>query len=139
MYYPDLTPYSDHSKLMKVFNVGWLDHLHDYAKGVVLYSVKAKLRQVMINGQDVKHIRGIQPCTICCASQSYVGTSGVQRVLGMSEIWIPSWNGIIYAAPSLIIHYIDVHYYQPPQEFLESVEILDLDSAWTRQVTEKHS
>lgn len=132
MYFADLTPYSYTLplQLTDVLHVGWLDDLHDFPQGVTTFAVKSKLRQLMIAHRDMRRMRGIHPCTICGASHSYVGTGETLRTLGMSEIWIPSRSGLIYAAPSLILHYMDVHNYQPPREFLDAVDAFDVDADW---------
>ena len=41
--------------------------------------------------------------------------------LGMGELHVLAPNGTIYSAPSLIIHYILQHNYQPPTEFICTV------------------
>ena len=40
--------------------------------------------------------------------------------MGISKLWLPD-DGIVYVAPSLILHYIDAHGYSPPVEFREAV------------------
>jgi hypothetical protein len=50
---------------------------------------------------------------------------GIEEIsLGNGEIRVPSENGIVYAAPTLICHYIDRHRYCPPNEFLMAVSKL---------------
>ena len=41
--------------------------------------------------------------------------------LGMSELHILAPDGTTYSAPSLIIHYITEHSYQPPAEFIDAI------------------
>lgn len=42
-------------------------------------------------------------------------------MLGSAEIWVPGREGCIYAAPTLIVHYVEAHEYLPPPEFIEAV------------------
>jgi hypothetical protein len=41
-------------------------------------------------------------------------------VLGQNNLFIPG-DGLLYVAPSTIIHYIDSHDYLPPIEFIDAV------------------
>jgi len=54
-------------------------------------------------------------------------------LLGGAEIWIPDSSQGYFAAPDLIIHYIEEHQYLPPREFLSALAIVDpaeLGSGW---------
>ena len=42
-------------------------------------------------------------------------------MLGAGEIRSFSKRGAIFAAPNLIFHYVAVHNYNPPEEFIESL------------------
>jgi hypothetical protein len=44
--------------------------------------------------------------------------------LGNGEIRVPGANGLVYAAPTLICHYIDEHEYGPPEDFLHADALL---------------
>jgi hypothetical protein len=46
---------------------------------------------------------------------------GQTLALGDAEIRVGGENGIVYAAPTLICHYIHEHGYRPPDEFLAAV------------------
>ncbi len=43
---------------------------------------------------------------------------------GSAEIRIQG-NGVVYAAPTLIAHYVAVHRYAPPPEFIDSLRACD--------------
>lgn len=47
-------------------------------------------------------------------------------VLGSAELVIspPGWG--TYIAPDLIIHYIERHSYRPPKDFLEALEMINV-------------
>ena len=42
-------------------------------------------------------------------------------MLGSAEIRSFSNRGAIFAAPNLIFHYVSVHHYNPPEEFIASL------------------
>ena len=46
---------------------------------------------------------------------------GEQLMLGTAEIRAYGANGVLYAAPTLIYHYVAKHHYQPPDEFIQAV------------------
>lgn len=43
----------------------------------------------------------------------------------MSEIHVRSVSGVVYSAPSLVLHYLERHRYRPPEEFVRAVEERD--------------
>jgi hypothetical protein len=45
-------------------------------------------------------------------------------LLGVKNLLVPC-RGLIYAAPSLVIHYIEAHGYKPPDAFVEALRQLD--------------
>ena len=51
-------------------------------------------------------------------------------LLGSAEVWVPGSGEVCaYAAPDLVIHYISVHRYLPPDVFLQAVMRADA-GAW---------
>jgi hypothetical protein len=50
--------------------------------------------------------RGHHTCSLC----QFDGAEGTRNLL------IPG-DGVIYACPELITHYIDAHWYRPPEQF----------------------
>lgn len=48
--------------------------------------------------------------------------NGETLFLGSAEIRVFGRNELIYAAPTLIYHYISVHHYNPPEEFLRALK-----------------
>lgn len=45
---------------------------------------------------------------------------GERLLLGTAEIRAYGANGVLYAAPTLIYHYVAMHHYQPPDEFVRA-------------------
>jgi hypothetical protein len=82
----------------------------------------------VLAGDHTNQTRGFHRCDICGEQDSVVVLdSGERLMLGSAEIWIPG-NGLIYAAPTLIYHYIERHAYLPPAAFIESLSRFDPDT-----------
>src|SRR5580704_9358902 len=70
---------------------------------------------------SVAQYRGIHQCEYCGPHRSDVAERhGEMRLLGSAEIRVFSEAGAIYAAPDLIYHYMAVHRYKPPDQFISS-------------------
>ena len=46
---------------------------------------------------------------------------GQENSLGSAEIRVKGKDGKVYAAPTLIYHYVAAHDYDPPKEFVEAL------------------
>jgi hypothetical protein len=55
------------------------------------------------------------------ASERYTERNGEKLWLGSAEIRAFGRDGVIYAAPTLIYHYVSVHHYKAPEEFLQAL------------------
>jgi hypothetical protein len=108
-------------------NVGWLgpDHSFPTAKpDESLLDLVWKFCKVRVN-----RLRGIYPCHLCFVDRSqlppfeshFFERNGEKLMLGSAEVRTFSNRGAIFAAPNLIYHYISVHHYQPPEEFVDSL------------------
>jgi hypothetical protein len=66
--------------------------------------------------------RGFHDCEFCPGSCGYrAERNGERLLLGTAEMRVFSRDGTIYAAPTLIYHYVAVHHYKPPDEFLQAL------------------
>lgn len=145
MYFEDLSAYRYglSQPLDEVQNVGWLCRGTDYKIGGVMPGFIDALKR-WASYAEVNQMRGHQLCTLCPAPASagsdpvsllkrdvQMSTmwSGETLWLGASEIWIPNGQGGVYAAPSLIIHYVEAHHYLPPSEFIEAA-FKPIPSGW---------
>lgn len=123
-YFPDLSPYAyGHRKHPGVVHVGWLDGIHEYNKGAVAARFIDYLNELAT--EPVELYRGFHVCEICSRpkgllthEEQYAWMRGRSS---NGEIRVTRGN-ITYAAPVLIMHYIQEHGYLPPQEFLDTVE-----------------
>jgi hypothetical protein len=71
---------------------------------------------------SVAQMRGIHECEFCHSVWAHhAERNGEKLLLGTSEIRVFSSNGIIYAAPTLIYHYMGKHLYKPPDGFVHAL------------------
>lgn len=129
MYFEDLTAYGYElpKSLADVINVGWLDDGHPFNCGTAPAGFADALRLWSLHAK-ANQMRGFQLCRLCHFGgrqleyqQIEIEVEGQTVYLGSAEIWIPSSDGTIFAAPNLIIHYVEAHSYLPPQGFIEAV------------------
>jgi hypothetical protein len=125
-YFRDLSPYTydDSEQCQGLVNVGWLDVSEPFEKGEVPESFVDSLwerckRPVML-------MRGFHTCNLCPPSAKALGPLRLSRgsdsiSLGNGEIRVFGRPQRTYSAPTLIYHYITVHQYRPPDEFVKAV------------------
>jgi len=97
-------------------HVGWLAKGHDVptmAPTEELLDTLWRFCKV-----SVAATRGLHDCELCPGdSSNVVQRNGENLLLGDAEIRVLGHAGVIYAAPTLIYHYVLVHHYAPPEEF----------------------
>ena len=109
----DLTPYvySNNIKGLKGgISVGWIegdDLFHN--SGKVSPEVIRLLKEYEIHNRR----KGVHMCEYCSEWSNKIAN-------GNGEIWVVKGE-TLYIAPYLIIHYIEEHNYQPPEEFIDAV------------------
>lgn len=100
--------------------VGWLSRGHVFPTKTLdedLLDVLWKYCSI-----SVVQTRGFHNCEFCPMGTARHFERNNQRLsLGTSEIRVFSQNGNIYAAPTLIYHYVQMHQYKPPDEFLQAL------------------
>lgn len=107
-YYEDLTAYNYHHYCEKEMNVGWLKKGQPFTIGKYPDGLTDKLKMYGEN-HAVFQTKGFHCCEFC--GDSY----------GSNELRVISCEGVVYACPGMIIHYIENHDYLPPQEFIDAV------------------
>jgi hypothetical protein len=141
MHFDDLTPYSYYLSgrtLDDVRNVGWLDQQHSFRSGDVSQSIISKLRDIALGSVSfcahVNMLRGFHPCSLCHLQSVTLNHQGEPLYLGQSELWIPTDNVTkSFAAPSMLLHYVEVHRYVPPENFTDAVLNVDLTLRYNAQ------
>lgn len=128
-YYADLTPYSyeeNEDPGETLLNVGWLSRDYDYPKGEApekLIDSLAKLAEKKTN-----MYRGMHFCELCPSfEEARRNNFRGKTFIGSGEIRVPGRKGITYAAPAMIVHYVEMHSYLPPEEFIDAVLDLNLE------------
>jgi hypothetical protein len=130
-YFSDLSPYRYEGAQEGVLHVGWLDGVHPFSKGEVARHLIQKMIELAKNPTEL--YRGLHLCEVCKRPSELQPFS---KELAAREAWW-RWmkprssngeirvtgNGVIYAAPVLITHYIEAHGYLPPTEFLNAIEM----------------
>lgn len=126
-------------------NVGWLQRGHAYE--TVAPSEETLDLLWRFCKVSVMRMRGVHQCDLCVPPSRVTAIQGTESVLlGSAEIRVFSKDGFlplrqrlreessgllllrrsatpfgIYAAPNLIYHYVQVHHYRPPDEFLSAL------------------
>jgi len=147
-YYPDLSSYDfarGHPPGTK--NVGWLQKGHQFEKAIPTEDTLDSLWSLCTI--SMMQTRGVHQCDLCETPQTvYAVRHGIRVLLGTSEIRVFSRGGdvsplrrhlreresggllfiqsstvpfAIYAAPTLVYHYVRTHHYKPPDEFLRAL------------------
>jgi hypothetical protein len=123
-YYEDLSEYAYHGGAFArpgTRNVGWLAPDHPFPEASPREAVLDRLWQCC--KISVAQMRGLHDCELCGDPTAYrAERNGERLMLGTSEIRVFSSGGEIYAAPTLIYHYMTAHRYAPPDAFLRAVE-----------------
>jgi hypothetical protein len=127
MHFPDLTPYEYFrgESNANAVNVGWLSVTAPFPKGGVSAEFVHRLRRLTTS--PVNLTRGSHLCELCPPPPKVLNSAGCWTLnpppgtYGNGEIRVPGSNGAIYAAPILILHYVEAHQYVPPAEFVDAV------------------
>jgi len=106
-------------------SVGYLAQGYDYPQDDVAEEVFDRLVDLVILHikLHIQHWMGyhtcdLQPCGLNQPEPPYHGFVIPRRC--RSDLVVPD-NGVLYLAPTLIMHYIRCHHYLPPACFLEAV------------------
>ena len=135
-YFPDLAPYAyGHGVHPGVVHVAWLDNIHPFRKGLVDHRLVEKMR--LLIAKPVELYRGKHICELCAEPADVVKTfvPNMGKLINPNCSWL-QWaaqrsgngeirvagQGVTFAAPVLVVHYIEEHSYLPPGEFLKALE-----------------
>ncbi|MBW4681284.1 MAG: hypothetical protein KME19_14375 [Microcoleus vaginatus WJT46-NPBG5] len=126
-YYKDLSPYEyfrDYEPFgLNLINVGWLSKSEPFPEGETSQEFKAKLFEFCLDEYVVQITRGFHTCEFCGGSHQgnpQYGEAHDLARLGNGEIRVIGQSAL-YAAPTLIHHYVVDHRYNPPEEFIKAV------------------
>jgi hypothetical protein len=111
-FFPDLSPHTYTPTCgLEIINIGWLDEGNPFPTGPTPTEFDAALLELCERPTHVD--RGVHLCWFCRDLLRNKEGNGQIRVLGK--------NGVRYAAPTLVHHYVTLHHYLPPTEFIEAV------------------
>ena len=133
-YFPDVSPCAyGHRTHPGVVHVGWLDGPHPFARVSIDSRLVRKMK--LLAAKPVEVYGGKHVCELC------VPPPGLEKTIMPNGIAIDpncSWakwdhgssngeirvlhKGVTFAAPVLIVHYIEEHGYLPPVQFLLAIE-----------------
>jgi hypothetical protein len=105
--------------------IGWLEIGHAYIEGSTPMSLVEKL-DVLIDGAgrafQQYHFRGLHDCTLC-----EPGDVNARLPRSHINLLIPGKREV-FASPASITHYLTMHSYLPPSQFVEAV--LGMPTVW---------
>jgi hypothetical protein len=122
----DLTPYKsspDQALGYQPLAVGWLQRNRPFPTGKSSVEFEQKLLAFCFEEHTVNQVRAVSRCAVgdnCPRLLPPVESDGRVAHFGSSEIRVVGANEI-YAAPTLIYHYVTAHNYRPPDEFIAAV------------------
>ncbi|MFF2778506.1 hypothetical protein ACFVU3_26750 [Streptomyces sp. NPDC058052] len=153
MFYEDLSPYAYRDQGDTFFdvtdgmrfasfepaydrlNIGWLEAGRSWPSGRAPRNFGRRLLAV-IDAQQVNDMLGLHECDLCptpLPDSHFWQTprpGDLRASAGTGEIRVPGSPGTVFAAPSLVGHYVLDHRYLPPQPFIEAVLAFDPYGTW---------
>jgi hypothetical protein len=143
-WFEDLTPYSylaPYSYISRItpatspptLNVAWLERNRWFPQGAASNAFIVRLG-ALVEHARTQDTRGWKFCSLCPpTNESNINWSNPNEshACGNAEIRAVGRDGIRYASPTLVLHYVTVHNYAPPQVFVDAVlrTGIDWDSA----------
>jgi hypothetical protein len=124
-YYPDLTPFEYYPGEERMLNIGWLSAGQPFRRGPVPLAFAHELR--LLAEHPVNLTRGHHVCEFCEPPGDLIAAFPPYKEVwemfrsGNGEIHVRASSGTVYCAPTLVLHYVAEHQYQPPEEFIEAV------------------
>ncbi len=91
--------------------VGWLGRGARFETGPVGRDFLERLRRLLVNPWEPLVSLGLHECDLCQFNGPAYGRN----------LFVPH-RGRIYVAPEAVLHYIETHWYRPPNEFISAVE-----------------
>jgi hypothetical protein len=124
MHFHDLTlcryqdgPFDPDNWRVPLFAIGWLEHPHQFTDGEVPRALASTLREMANSPLAMSYaFWGMHTCSLCVA----LNRRAPEQPWSQRNIFIPGRN-VVYLSPSGIDHYMDVHSYRPPQEYVDAV------------------
>lgn len=111
-FFADLTPHTyAPTGDLEILNVGWLHERRPFPVGPTSQDFRDALLELC--RRPILLHRGVHLCCYCRGQR--------QDPAGNGQVRVQSRTGIWYAAPTLVHHYVSVHDYSPPADFVDAV------------------
>lgn len=132
-YFPDLAPYDYLPETVpdgvELLTVGWLEPDHDFTASEAEPDPVFLANLVTLAADhQVAATRSVHGCRFRHLFETdfqYGAVYGTRLLyLGSAEIRVVTADGRLLTAPTLVVHYVRDHGYQPPAEFVEAVTAL---------------
>lgn len=108
--------YNPESWNVPLLAVGWLEHPHPFTQGEAPGDLPERIRTLNRQAYLFGLSLGYHACSICAAN----GSSSAPLLESNTNLFVPG-NGVVYLAPGRADHYLDVHAYLPPTQFIDAV------------------
>jgi len=109
-FFADLTGYAYGLDEPDVLNIGWLGKPHEFTIGPTSTAFRIALEELCDN--PILLHRGVHRCDFC---------KPANRATGNGQIRLEHQDGQVFAAPTMVYHYVTAHDYKPPDTFIEAV------------------
>ena len=134
MEYDDLSSYTHAAAYVHpgVLNFGWIGDGFEVRRSASVDHLAQHLVRYL--PYRVARTRGLHLCPFCPPPEQEAGDDAIWgmlerpvaqevagELLGSAEIRVPGSNGRVYAAPDLVVHYVAVHGYCPPEEVVHAI------------------
>ncbi|GHO72347.1 hypothetical protein KSD_01180 [Ktedonobacter sp. SOSP1-85] len=134
-YFLDLSPYTYHQgscgsdpPTVPTLNIGWLGRGKPFQTSFPGWPDQIFLDNLALFEQEnyrVNRTRGWHICELCeGAAKEFTqdwGKCYEEGKLCSDELRVLGLDGVVYAAPSMLRHYLTVHQYRPPEQFIQAV------------------
>jgi ribosomal protein L37E len=111
----DMKPYfygpHDTMGFIQIVNIGWLDARHPFPTAEHSPELLNRIKQRLSEIKEVNVTYSRHACEFC----------GYDKESSWEYHFYNPGTGLGYAAPSMFYHYMAVHNYAPPQEFIQAI------------------
>src|SRR3954470_12070619 len=128
-WFEDLTPYSylpmfwdEAPPSRPALNVGWLAEGMRFATATPDPAFVERLR-LLVRHARTQQTRGYHFCEFCppARGEEWLRNEYLETHAGTAEIRAVGADATRYAAPTLIVHYVEAHRYAPPRAFVDAI------------------
>jgi hypothetical protein len=115
VFYPDLGTETQIASGPSIRAIGWLSYGHPFRTGRCTFSSLERLPEFVVRSSEM-----------FAAVPSWPALAGPHRCEFCSDSWgvcniaVPD-RRVLYVAPEMVLHYVTVHHYCPPDEFVDAV------------------